>query len=187
MDNVAKQLKEGKIGVIPSDTLYGLMGSAMLPDTVERIYRTRSRDTRKAMIVLISCIEDLKSFDIKLGTESYELIANYWPGKISFVLPCTNEKFAYLHRGTGAIAFRVPESEWLQELLSKSGPLVAPSANPEGKEPAKTISEAEAYFGNSVDFYLDQGKLEGELSTVVKLSDGKLEVLRQGAVKVFNN
>jgi L-threonylcarbamoyladenylate synthase len=63
--------------------------------------------------------------------------------------------------------------------------LVAPSANPEGLEPAKNISQARNYFSNQVDFYADSGKLESEPSTLIKISeDGKIEVLRVGQVKI---
>ncbi len=90
----------------------------------------------------------------------------------------------YLHRGTNSLAFRFPKDEGMIEILGKTGPLVAPSANPEGLEPAKTVYEAKKYFNDGVDFYLDAGRLEAEPSTLIRIQKGKVEVLRQGEIKI---
>jgi L-threonylcarbamoyladenylate synthase len=75
----------------------------------------------------------------------------------------------------------VPE---LRALLRETGPVIAPSANPQGMKPAGMIAEAKAYFGDTVDFYVDSGRLSGEPSTVVRVEEGNLTVVREGAVKI---
>src|SRR5204863_149383 len=70
------------------------------------------------------------------------------------------EKFEYLHRGTNTLALRLPKDESLQNLLKKTGPLIAPSANVEGLPPAKNITDAKKYFGDGVDLYIDGGEIE---------------------------
>ena len=112
------------------------------------------------------------------------ILKRLWPGKVSAVLPCSDEQWAYLHRGTGTVAFRLPDDAGLRALLRETGPLVAPSANPQGEPPAKTIEDAEGYFGDTVDFYVDGGLLDGEPSTLVKIENGNIVVLRQGAVRI---
>jgi len=72
----------------------------------------------------------------------------------------------------------------LRFLLRKTGPLVAPSANPEGLDPALTIRQAKKYFSNMVDFYIDRGKLESSPSTLVKIEAGNIIVLREGVVVI---
>jgi L-threonylcarbamoyladenylate synthase len=73
----------------------------------------------------------------------------------------------------------------LKSLLEKTGPLLTTSANQPGKPPATTIQEAEAYFGGSVDFYVDGGDLSGRPpSTIIRVVDDEVEVIRQGAVKL---
>lgn len=179
-------LKLGKIGVIPTDTLYGLVASAMNPEAVERVYRVRGRDEGKPCIVLIADMSDLDRFGVEPGDPVSRCLEEWWPGKVSVVLSCPGERFAYLHRGTGAIAFRLPGDDALRSLLREAGPLIAPSANRQGELPATTVAEAEAYFGDDADFYVDGGALSGEPSTVVKFEDGKLTVIREGAVKISN-
>lgn len=179
---IIRFLKEGGIGVLATDTIYGLVGSAIDPEAVERIYRLRYRDTRKPMIILISSLADLSLFNVKLAEDERDFLFDLWPGKVSVVLPCPSSQFEYIHRGSKTLAFRLPKKEELIEILKQAGPLVAPSANPEGLEPARTISEAKNYFGDKVDFYSDAGIIEDLSSTLVAFENGKVVIKRQGEI-----
>jgi len=173
-------LKEGLIGVIPTDTIYGILGLALKEEVVERIYKLKKRDFKKPMIILISTIEDLQKFEIKINSWQKRILKKFWPGKITFVLKCPSKKFFYLHRGNYTLAFRMPKKSQLLHLLSITGPLVAPSANWENYPPAVSISEAKKYFGKKV-FYFNGGKITAKPSTLVDLTENKLKVLRKGA------
>jgi L-threonylcarbamoyladenylate synthase len=74
----------------------------------------------------------------------------------------------------------LPKNKLILEILKIAGPLIAPSANFEGKNPAKTISEAKKYFKNQV-FYLNRGKLKSKPSTIIDLTSNKIKVIRKGA------
>ena len=178
-------LLSGGIGVFPTDTLYGVIGSAFKKETVERIYKLRKRDFKKPMIILISSLNDLKIFDIKLNKKQKDILKNLWPGKISIVLDCPLKKFSYLHRGMKTLALRFPKSKQLINILKKTGPLIATSANIAGKKPATSFIEAKKYFKDKVDFYVDSGKLKSTHSTLIKFDAlGNIIILREGAVKV---
>lgn len=125
----------------------------------------------------------MEKFNIQLNENSKEFLQKNWPGKISTVLPCSDKKFEYLHRGTKSLAFRFPNKSNLVNLIKKTGPLVAPSANPEKLEPAQNIVEARKYFGDKVDFYIS-GKTSKLHSTLVEIKNGKIKVLRKGAGKI---
>lgn len=173
-------LKEGAIAVMPTDTIYGICGSALNKKTVKKVYRLRKRNIKKPMIILISNLEDLKKFGIKLFVRDRKILEKIWPAKISVVLECKSKKFKYLHRGTKTLAFRMPKNKLLQKIFKISGPLVAPSANWEGEKLAKTISGAKKYFNDKVVYY-NGGKITGKSSTLVKLKNGKLEIIRKEA------
>ena len=178
-------LLSGGIGVFPTDTIYGVLGSALKKETVERIYKLRKRELKKPMIALISSAYDLHMFGIELNAKQKSVIAKLWPGKISIAFDCKSKKMSYLHRGTFSLAFRFPKNENLVKILEKTGPLVATSANIAGEKPAQTASEAKKYFGKKVDFYVDYGKLKSIHSTLVKLDAlGNIAVIREGAVKI---
>ncbi|MFA6919307.1 MAG: tRNA pseudouridine(55) synthase TruB [Patescibacteria group bacterium] len=182
--NLIKSISAGDIGVMSTDTIYGLMGLALNKKVVQRIYKVRKRSPEKPFIILISSIEDLGLFGIKINAEEKAVLEKFWPGKISIILPCKSSKWQYLHRGTKGLAFRLPKKPSLINILKQTGPLISTSANPEGEVPAKTIAEAKKYFGHEVDFYVS-GKSNSEPSTLAQLqSNGELVVLRQGAVKI---
>src|SRR3989338_5874792 len=138
---IVETLRAGGVGVLSTDTLYGLVGSALLPEAVERIYELKRRDREKPLIVLIADIEDVERFGVVTSEELRTELGNYWPGPYSVILPSVDDEFSYLHRGGGTIAFRLPDKDDLCELLRDVGPLVAPSANIEGKHPARTVEE----------------------------------------------
>lgn len=187
-------LNKGGVGVIPTDTLYGLVGSALSKNTVERIYKIKGRDDGKPFVVLISSFNDLKHFNIKPvahdGRKWDKVLGKLWPGKVSILLPCPNKSFLYLHRGTNAIAFRMisPKHKNLFALINKVGPIVAPSANPQGLKPAKNITEAKDYFNINADFYVSNGTIKNtKPSTLLDYNQGEWVILRQGSVKINKN
>ncbi len=181
MSEYIAQLKNDGVGVIPTDTLYGLVGSALSEKAVERVYALRKRDLDKPCIVLISSTDELFPFGIEVTPYLKEQCAQYWPGPVSIVMPVTSDFLAYLHRGTKTVAFRMPKDEKLLALIKEVGPLIAPSANLQGKEPAHTVAEAKDYFGDSVDFYVDGGERNGAPSAVIVFDGPMMKVLRDGA------
>lgn len=180
----AEILKQGGIGVFPSDTLYGIFASALVPEAVERVYRLRGRDRHKPMIVALASVKELSLFGIKLIPRTTKFLRAVWPGQVSVVLACSLSKFKYLHRGTKTLAFRIPRDGFFRDLLRLTGPLVVPSANSAGLTPAFNVAQARRYFGEKSDFYLEAGKLVGLTSTVVQFGkSGQVKILRQGTVK----
>lgn len=172
-------LKEGAIGIIPTDTIYGICTSAFNKKSIKKVYKLRKRNPNKPCIILISSLDQLKKFNVKLKLWQKEILQKIWPGKISIILSCPYEKFFYLHRGTNSLAFRLPKNNLILNILKISGPLIAPSANWESYEPAKNIKEAKKYFGNKV-FYLDRGNLISKPSTLIDLRKKKIKILREG-------
>lgn len=178
---VVKILKNGGIGVLLTDTIYGICGKALSKEVVKRIWKLKRRSSKKRAIVLISKIDDLRLFGIKVNKKLRKILEKIWPAKISVSLPCHSKKFSYLHAGKRRFAFRIPAKKSLIKLISKTGPLVAPSANWEGFEPAKNINEAKKYFGNLVDFYVDEGKIKKILpSTLIEIRGKKIICKRKG-------
>ncbi len=162
-------LKNGGVGILATDTLYGIVGSAFSKKTVGRIYEIKGRDEKKPFIVLIASIRDLQKFSIRLTKDQKIFLEGAWPGPVSVILPCKAKKFEYLHRGSESLAFRLPKNKMLLEILKKTGPLVAPSANPQGMLPAENIAQAKEYFGDAVDFYIAGGTKRGKASRIVSL------------------
>lgn len=162
-------MKNDGIGVLATDTIYGLVGSALSKKAVSKIYALRKRDLKRPMIVLIGSLNDLKIFGIKLTLRLKSFLDKIWPGPVSIILPCPAQKFSYLHRGTKTLAIRMPAKKELIKLLKQTGPLVAPSANISGLAPAVNIKKAKEYFGNGIDFYADSGTIKGTPSILIEI------------------
>ncbi len=180
---IKDKLKKGAVGIIPTDTLYGIVGSAVIPATVERIYKVRKRTPSKPMIVLLPSISALRIFGVKLPARLRTVVNRFWPGKVSIVFECSDKKFRHIHRGNKTIAFRVPDNPKIIKVLKRTGPLVAPSANPQGAHPSASVKEAFDYFDDAVDFYVDSGRLYGKPSTLIRFpNEHQLLVLREGSI-----
>lgn len=178
-ETLVELLRSGAVGVLPTDTVYGLVASAALPESVERLYALKQREQKPGTIIAAS-IDQL----VELGIKRRYLTAveQFWPGAVSVEIP---HHLDYLSQSTGRQAFRIPDDAALLELLEKTGPLQTTSANQPGEKPAATLAEAWQYFGDSVDFYVEGGDLSNrEPSTIIRVVDDAIEVIRQGAVPI---
>src|SRR6056297_763922 len=184
---IIDKIKNEKVGVLGTDTLYGLVALASSRASVEYVYDLKKRDRQKPFIVLISKFDDIFSFGVEIDGGIKSFLKKIWPGKISVILPCDDDKLFYIHRGKKSIAFRVPDKKSLRDIIDETGPIVAPSANLEGSLPAKNIKEAKEYFGSKIDFYNDEGTLSSKPSTLIKVEDNKINVLRRGEVNIKKN
>ena len=79
-------LRAGGIGILPTDTIYGIVGSVEFPETVERIYFGRKRDFKKPPIILAASVSDIEKFGIVLDKQAKKILSRVWPGKVSLAV-----------------------------------------------------------------------------------------------------
>ncbi len=180
---ITETIARGGVVVMPTDTIYGMVCSALNAEAVLRVYDIRNRAPEKPCIILIKDFSEVENFGVVLSEAQKKQIEKYSSSEetrpVSVVLDCPLEKFAYLHRGTQTLAFRSPRQHGLSALLSKTGPLIAPSANIEKFPQSESTEDARAYFGDKVDLYIDAGPVVSQPSRVVRLhTDGEETVLR---------
>ena len=181
--SVAQQLNlPGAIGVIPTDTVYGVVARAADQAAVERLYELKKRDNKPGTLIAASIAQ---AEELGLKHRYLKAVEQFWPGAISIIIPTSVPKLAYLHRGKMSLAVRIPADKKLHEILQETGPLLTSSANDPGQPTATTIQQAKDYFGDNVDFYEDGGDLSAcQASTIIRIVDDAVEVIRQGAVKI---
>lgn len=172
-------LNEGAVGVIPTDTVYGLVCRAADQAAVERLYALKSRDHKPGTLIAAN-IEQLAALGIK--ARYLKAVEQFWPGAVSVETP---HSIDYLNMSTGRQAIRIPDVEPLLKLLEQTGPLQTTSANAPGEPVSTTVEEAQSYFGDTIDFYVDGGDLSDRPpSTIIRVIDDAIEVIREGAVKI---
>lgn len=181
MDYAPLLRPDGVVGVIPTDTIYGVVARAADQSATERLYGVKSRENKPGTIIAANTAQ-LEELGLK--HRYLKAVEQFWPGAVSVVIPC-GQDLEYLHRGTGGLAVRIPADEDLRRFLQSTGPLLTSSANHSGEPPSITIAQAKKYFGKDIDFYIDGGDLSDRSpSTVIKVVDDAIQVLRQGAVKI---
>lgn len=174
-------LKAGAVGVLPTDTVYGLVARAADRRAVQRLYGLKSREHKPGTLIAAD-IDQLVALGIK--RRYLTAVSQYWPGAVSVVIACGPE-LEYLHQGVSSLAIRLPAADDLRQLLMVTGPLITSSANHPGKPTSANVDEAKVCFGDAVDFYEDGGDLSNRPpSTVIRIVDDAVEVLRRGAVDV---
>lgn len=177
-------LCHGKLGVLPTDTLYGLVCKASDLSAVTRLYKLKKCDKKPGTIIAAS-IDQL--VDLGFKRRYLNAVKDYWPGSVSVIIPTDNSNLSYLDLGKGTLAVRVVAENDLENLLQKTGPLLTSSANLPTHVPARNVMEAQAYFGDEVDFYADGGDYsKRQPSTIIRIIDDNVKVLRDGVVKIDN-
>lgn len=180
IDEAIKLLQNGGVGVMPTDTVYGLVAQAKNRAAVQRLYALKDRERKPGTLIAAST----KQLE-EIGVKSSDLgkVSQWWPGALSAVLDIDRE---YLHQGLGDVAMRVVADPAIRNILTQTGPLMTSSANRPGEPGSVDIEEAINYFGDGVDFYVDGGNLSGKSpSTIVKpTTEGSIAILRQGAVDI---
>lgn len=174
-------LNDGKVGVIPTDTVYGLVARAADQQAVKQLYELKDRESKPGTIIAAS-VDQL--VELGIPRRYLKAVEQYWPNPLSVVVPIGFE-LAYLHLGKRSLAVRIPSDETLLSMLMQTGPLLTSSANEPGQPTAVTIGKAEQYFDEAVDFYVDGGDLSNrEPSTIIRIVDDAIDVIREGAVKI---
>jgi tRNA threonylcarbamoyl adenosine modification protein (Sua5/YciO/YrdC/YwlC family) len=186
---------KGELVVIPTDTVYGVAADAFQPAAVQRLLDAKGRGRQSPPPVLIPGIPTLDALAETVPDEVRALVAAFWPGGLTVILPARSSLTWDLGETRGTVALRMPSNKVALELLSETGPLAVSSANLTGKPAATTAGEAEVMLGDSVSVYLDDGPAgtgyqpedRDSGSTIVDATglltpQGKLVIVRHGVI-----
>lgn len=183
-DQAAAILLKGGVGVLPTDTIYGLVACAVDKKAVERFYLLKHREHKPGTVVAAN-IDQL--VDLGVPKRYLRTVEYLWPNPISVEIGLGN-RLNYLHMDTGRQGFRIVADEYLRLVLNQTGPLVTSSANKPGEPGSTNVDQAYRYFLESVDFYVDGGDLSDRMpSTIIRIVDDAIEVIRKGAVDIDEN
>ncbi|MEP6480906.1 MAG: L-threonylcarbamoyladenylate synthase [Rhodoglobus sp.] len=177
----------GDLVVIPTDTVYGVAADAFNPAAVRKLVEAKGRTLAAPPPVLIPGIPTLDALAENVPDEVRALVAKYWPGALTIILPAQSSLAWDLGETRGTVALRMPANRVALEILSETGPLAVSSANLTGEPAATTAAQAQRMLGDSVAIYLDGGPGGSVASTIVDATgllspEGKLRIVREGAI-----
>ena len=177
-------LKRGEVIVFPTETFYGLGADAFNETAVEQVVFLKGRNPENPIPIIVADREMLMEVVKDIPPMAQSLMDRFWPGPLTLILPAKNNIPAPLLNRTGGIGVRVSSHPLATRLARELGrPLTATSANPSGKETARSIEEAMSYFSSRIEIFLDGGRLNGKKgSTVVEILQGQLKIIREGEI-----
>lgn len=170
----ASFLKENKVVILPTDTVYGFSG--IVGSTGGKIRRIKGREETKPFIQLISSPEALSCITDDSVPSS---LLKLWPGALTIIVHDKNNS-------SSTVALRCPGDAWLRDVIRYAGsPIYSTSVNRSGQPVLKKIAEIRAEFEDEVALIVDAGdSLDAVPSTIVRIEDGRPVVVRQGALRI---
>jgi L-threonylcarbamoyladenylate synthase len=184
----ARALRAGQVVAIPTDTVYGLAAAIDIPDAIDRLYAIKGRPDEKAIPVLISDPEHVRTLSPCLSATAARLARSFWPGALTLVVPALPD----LPRGVTdvggdgvrTVAIRVPDNALARAIIAAAGgALAVTSANRSGATPAIEAREVDGFGLSQPLFVIDGGRAPGGVpSTIVLATSQQPEILREGAI-----
>ena len=168
MEKVLEALRAGKLVIYPTDTIYGLGADATNSVAVDLVYRVKQRPRDQPISILVSDFDMLYRY-AKASQAQKKVLEEQLPGPYTFIL----EPRQKMPVSDANVGFRIPR-HWCTKIAKELGkPITTTSANIHGRETPQTITELRKTFGDSVEVYIDGGRLSGAPSTVIDLTTSK--------------
>lgn len=186
----AALLRSGQLVAFGTETVYGLGANALDATAVARIFTAKQRPEFDPLIVHLAHPQRLDEFvqlsELHCEAEARQLMADFWPGPLTLVLPKRDVIPDLVTSGLPTVAVRVPAHPQARDLIAAAGvPVAAPSANLFGRISPTTAEHVADQLGERIDYILDGGACSvGVESTVVDMTGEQPRVLRQGGVTV---
>ena len=174
-------LKRGGIIIYPTDTVYGIGCDIFNKEALVRLFRIKNPDQNKLFSFVCSDLKDISKY-ARVTDYAYRTMKHLLPGPYTFILPAAKLVPKKLWSKRKTVGIRVPDHEVTLKLAGCLGnTLISTSATNADGDILFNSEEIRTYFENKVDLMLSAGNLNGELSSVVDLSQAEPEIIREGA------
>jgi L-threonylcarbamoyladenylate synthase len=183
LNNCAIDLQKGKIGIFPTETVYGIGADATNEEAVKSIFIAKGRASDNPLIIHIANFDDLNDY-IEKPNQIEQKLMEFMPGPITIVFKKKNTIPNIVTANLPTVCVRMPDNEIAKKLIEKTGhPIAAPSANISGKPSGTNINDIYDEFKDKVAFIIDGGPTKiGLESTVVKVENNVPIILRPGKI-----
>ena len=184
LESPANAIREGKLVLFPTETVYGIGANALNSEAVNKIFVAKGREQDNPLIVHISSIDMLDNLVEKPNAIEQKLMDNFWPGPLTIVLNRKRIVPDIVTAGLDTVGVRMPINIIARKLIEYSGvPIAAPSANVSGKPSGTKISDIINELDGKVEYIIDSGIVDiGLESTVIRVADNIVNILRPGKI-----
>ena len=184
VEEVRALLLAGGIVALPTETFYALAVYPFERKALGRLFTLKARSPEKPVLVLVGAPEMLAQVAATVPPAGARLMARFWPGPLTLILPARPGLPGWLTGGTGTVGVRQPRQAVTCRLLASLGfPVTGTSANRSGRPGLLGAQEVAREFGPGVDLVLDAGPCPGGLpSTIVDVTAAPPRLVRAGAV-----
>src|SRR5581483_934279 len=180
-------LKNGGIVVFPTDTAFAVGCRIDNESAIKRLFAVRKRPQTQATPVLVDTVKIANDYLLRIPKDVVDkLIEPYWPGALTIILPCKEEKVPQLVRGGGkTLGVRIPNHPIARSIIRTVGiPILGPSANFHGGQTPYKMEDLDKEFLSKVDFVVEGECPIGMASTVIDCSITPWRIVRQGRVQI---
>ncbi len=180
MDRVVEEIEKGNLVIMPTDTVYGIMADALNEDAINKVFIAKKREN-KPLILLVSSIDMLKKYVKEVNELQMKLIEKYWPNTLTIIFDKNDNLSNNLTCGLETVGIRMPNNRLLLDIMNKTNkPLISTSANISNHEVITSSDLIEEELRNKISYILDDGIKTNISSTIVKVEDNKIHILRAG-------
>ena len=180
----AKIIKDGGIVVFPTETVYGIGVNGLNKNALKKLYEVKQRPLNKPISLLVNSIEMINQLTKNITKLEYALMKEFFPGPLTIILQKKDIVPNILTANSDTVGIRMPSNKIALELIKYAGvPIATPSANLSGKPTGTNFKDIIKDFDGKADYFID-GKISktGFASTIIKVTDGIPNILRQGPI-----
>ena len=183
INEVIKTLQDGGLIIYPSDTVYALGCDIYNVKAMEKLARLKNTTLDKAQFSIIcNNLSHLSEFTRPIETSTFRLLKSKIPGPFTFILEA-NKNLPLAYKGKKTVGIRIPDHPIPQLIVEKLGHPIASTSIKDDDEVIEYSTDPELIaekYDHLVDIVIDSGYGDNVASTIVDLTSGEPEILREG-------
>lgn len=182
-NDIINTLKDGKLVIMPTDTIYGIIGDATNEDVINKVYEVKERPHDKPLLILVSNFTMLHELVTEIPKETEKMIKKFWPGPLTILFKKSSKVSDALTANSALVAIRMPNDKRLLNIMNHlNRPLISTSANISSHDAITNPNQLEEKMKEKIDLIVDEGTVNNEASTLITIVNGKIEILREGSL-----
>ena len=181
IDKIVSVVDSGGLVITPTDTVYGIMGDSLDESVIRKVYSVKRRTFSKPLILLMSDVEMIKKYTSNISDVEWDLINHFLPGLVTIILKKNDLVNPLITSNSDYVGIRIPDNRELVEIIKRLGrPVISTSANISDRDVITSVDMISEELLVGIDYVYDGGEINNLSSTIIRVVDGKLVILRRG-------